>query len=376
MQQVQFSLVRMNDMLRKAKMLCLLLATASILLGAADLSYVQLRQFIRSSVDQKLKDKEVANYLKSQSVQFAITDRLIEEFVGWGIGTKTLAALEALQLASSNFQEPIIEPVVEKKPKQPPPPHPAIQQRILEEARLNSRDYTAELPNYLCLQVTRRFYDPSGLSMDWFKHDEIKTRVTYFDGVEDYETISVNDRTTNQAFQELGGATSTGEFGTILDSLFAITTAAEFSWARHSLLRGRNVYVFHLEVPVNRSSWTLTSANGPQDKAIQSIRAGYKGLVYIDKETNRVLRIVMEAEGIPWSFPMQEAKSRLDFDFIDVSDSTYLLPLKAQTFIRNERLLSRNEIEFRLYRKFTTESMITFEEMEELEPLAEDYLEP
>ena len=212
--------------------------------------------------------------------------------------------------------------------------------------------------------------------MDWFKHDEIKTRVTYIDGVEDYETISVNDRTTNQAFQELGGATSTGEFGTILDSLFAITTAAEFSWARHSLLRGRNVYVFHLEVPVNRSSWTLTSANGPQDKAIQSIRAGYKGLVYIDKETNRVLRIVMEAEGIPWSFPMQEAKSRLDFDFIDVSDSTYLLPLKAQTFIRNERLLSRNEIEFRLYRKFTTESMITFEEMEELEPLPEDYLEP
>ena len=80
----------MNDMLRKAKMLCLLLATASILLGAADLSYVQLRQFIRSSVDQKLKDKEVANYLKSQSVQFAITDRLIEELLDGELARKPL----------------------------------------------------------------------------------------------------------------------------------------------------------------------------------------------------------------------------------------------------------------------------------------------
>ena len=80
----------------------------------------------------------------------------------------------------------------------------------------------------------------------------------------------------------------------------------------------------------------------------------------------------MEAQGIPRGFPMQEARSRLDFDFIDLSGQAFLLPLKAQAFVRTGRLLTRNELEFRLYRKFTAEATITFEEIDDLEPLPED----
>ena len=80
----------------------------------------------------------------------------------------------------------------------------------------------------------------------------------------------------------------------------------------------------------------------------------------------------MEAQGIPKGFPMQEARSRLDYDYIDLSGEPFLLPLKAQTFVRSSRLLTRNDLEFRLYRKFTAEATITFEEIEGLEPLPED----
>jgi hypothetical protein len=45
------------------------------------------------------------------------------------------------------------------------------------------------------------------------------------------------------------------------------------------------------------------------------------------------------------------------------------LPLKSVNSSRSTRRLSRNEIEFRLYRKFGTESTITFETPD---PLPED----
>ena len=357
-----------------ARKLLPLLCAAGLLLAQSGLSYSQLRQFIKSSVEQKLKDKDVANYLKRQVVRFAITDGLVEEFVGWGIGPRTLKALEALQSATAGLPEPKRDTASEskRKPKQPPPPSSEDQKRIIEEARRQARAYTDELPNYVCLQVTRRFFDPTGLEMDWLRHDEIKTRVSYYDGREDYETLSVNDTATNRGFEELGGTTSTGEFGTILDSLFSYKTDAQFRWARHSLLRGHPVYVFHLEVPKHRSSWSLTSSSGPSKEGIRTIRPGYTGLVYIGKESGRALRIVMEAQDIPTGFQMQEARSRLDFDFIDLSGESFLLPLKAQIHVRSGRLLTRNDLEFRLYRKFTAEATITFDEIEGLEPLPED----
>ena len=349
------------------------------LLAQSGLSYGQLRQFIKSSVEQNLKDKEVANYLRRQVVRFAISDRLVEEFVGWGIGPRTLKVLEAMQASTKGLPDPAAEPkpAASKGPRQPPPPSEEEQRLIIEEARRQAKVYTDELPNYVCLQVTRRYYDPTGLEMDWLKHDEIKTRLSYYDGQENYETLSVNNVVSNKGFSDLGGTTSTGEFGSILDGLFALETAAEFRWARHSLLRSKPVYVFHLEVPQSRSSWTLSSSDSPGgDPRMRRIRAGYTGLVYIGKESGRVLRIVMEAADIPSSFPMQEARSRLDFDFIELSGQPFLLPLKAQAYVRSGRLLTRNDLEFRLYRRFTAEATISFEEIEDLEPLAEDEPEP
>ena len=355
-------------------LLSAILTTA--LAAQTGLTYSQLRQFIRSSVDQRLKDKDVAAYLKRQVVRFSISDRMIEEFVGWGIGPRSLKAIEALQETTRGLPPPTVEPAAKKvAPTQPPPPSGEEQRQIVEHARSLAEAYTEDLPNYVCLQITRRFFDPTGTEIDWLKLDEIKTRVSYIEGKEDYENLSVDGRLTGKNFSELGGTTSTGEFGTILASLFDRSTDAEFRWARHSLLRGHPVYVFHVEVPKHRSSWTLTSIGNSGERS-RTIRSGFTGLVYIGKESGRVLRIVMEAKELPSDFPMNQARSRLDFDFIDLSGQDFLLPLKAQAFVRTGRLLTRNDLEFRLYRKFTAEATITFEGVDDLEPLPEDDPEP
>ena len=331
------------------------------------LNYRQLQELLQSSVKQGLSDKEVSKYLKNQQLDFALSDRVIEEFMGWGIGPRTINALRLMKPLTEGLAPPKIEKPQPPKYKQPPPPSEEEQARIIEEARRTALEYTDGLPDFVCLQITRRYLDPSGLEMDWLKYDEIKTRVSYFENHENYEVLSVNNRVTGRSMHDLGGATSTGEFGSMLAQLFEPATAARFKWARHSLLRRRHVYVFHFQVPRLRSRWSLN-----YQPTREVIITGYQGLVYVDKEDERVLRIAMSSYDIPDDFPIQEARTRLDYDYTDISGRQFLLPLKAQVRMRQEKKLIRNDVEFRLYRKFSAEATLTFEELDDIEPLPED----
>jgi len=348
----------------RGKWLALVLVAVGTLAAQASLTYEQLSDILKSSVSQGLQDREVAGYLKNQKLSFALTDALIEEFQGWGIGPRTLAVLADLKTTSASLPPPVVKQP-EPEPQGPPPPSKEEQERIIAEARRNALSYTQGLPDYLCLQVTRRFIDPSGLEMRWLKYDEIKTRVSYVENRENYEVISVDNRPVAAGIHELGGATSSGEFGTMLREVFEPETQTEFTWARHSLLRGRGVYVFGFRVARSRSGWRLTVK---PDEYV----AGYSGLVYIDKESERVMRLFMKADDIPSDFPMQEAQSRLDYDFVEISGQPYLLPLRARVWLREGRMLARNEVEFRLYRRFSAEATISFDEIDNLPPLPEE----
>lgn len=339
---------------------------ALILQAQAKLTYHQLRGLIESSMQQGHSDKEIAKYLKDQKLAFVLSDSLIEDFVGRGIGPRTLNVLRQMQPETQGLPPPDKTRVIPTGKRQPPPPSEEEQRRIIETARRNALDYTEGLPDYICLQVTRRYMDPTGLEMDWLKYDEVKTRVSYYEGKENYDIVSINNKLTDKSLEDLGGATSTGEFGSMLASLFDPMTGAEFSWARHSLLRTRPVYVFRVWVPKRRSRWRISYHRE------REIVAGYNGLVYVDKEAERVLRLNMVAADIPADFPISEAKTRLDYDFIDISGQTFLLPLKARIGMRDGRILTRNDVEFRLYRKFTAEASISFEEIDDLEPLPDE----
>jgi hypothetical protein len=51
----------------------------------------------------------------------------------------------------------------------------------------------------------------------------------------------------------------------------------------------------------------------------------------------------------------------LDYDFVKISDLEFLLPLKSVMRMREGRMLVKNEVEFRMYRKFGAEAVITFD---------------
>ena len=59
----------------------------------------------------------------------------------------------------------------------------------------------------------------------------------------------------------------------------------------------------------------------------------------------------------------------LDYDYTNIGEQQFLLPLRAVVRMRNEKLLTKNEVEFRLYRKFGADVAIKFETPD---PLPED----
>ncbi len=325
----------------------------------AGLTLEQLSSFIRSSIKLQQRDKEVAAYLRKQKLSFSLSDAAIEEFQRTGAGPQTITALRELQKTSRSLPAPPAGPVLTlpAKPVEPAPSEEDLK-RIIEQAREYALSYTKHLHDFICLQLTRRFVDPSGAGTSWLKYDEIKTRLSYFEQHEDYKLISVNEKLTNRSYESLGGAISTGEFGSVLLQLFTLETAAEFQWDRHSALNGRKVWVFRFRVPRERSQWHLTYG----EKRERDIIAGYSGLVYIDKESGMVLRISSVSEEVPADFPIREARSALDYGFTKIANRDFLLPLHATTRMRQDNnLLARNEVEFRLYRKFSAEASIAFD---------------
>ena len=53
----------------------------------------------------------------------------------------------------------------------------------------------------------------------------------------------------NMSHEQLGGAVSSGEFGTMLAHIFDPETGAEFDWEKWATLRGHRMYVFSYSVP-------------------------------------------------------------------------------------------------------------------------------
>jgi hypothetical protein len=338
----------------RLRVVLLLLGVSLWLPAQMKMTVEQLANFISSEIHLKEADRDVAAYLAKVKLSQRLDDRTIEELQAQGAGPKTVAALHALKEASQTLPAP-------PKPAPPPPPPPPIppasaeeQTKVIEQARDYALNYTKSLPDFLCTQVTRRYVDPNGMEF-WAPEDVLTARLTYFEHKEDYKLVLVNDRAVHDVRPEsVGGTTSAGEFGSMMAELFAPETQTAFHWERWATLRGRRTHVYSYRVEQPRSRWHVTY------ERTEDTVPGYHGRVYVDRDLLAVTRITLVAE-LPAGFPVQEAQTTLDYDFATISGREYLLPLKAVVRLRHGKFLSKNEVEFRLYRKFTAEASITFD---------------
>lgn len=329
-----------------------LLATAG-LFAQARMSVGQLNSFIESAGQLQQDDKKVASYLKNVRLTERMSEDDLTTMLSYGIGQRTAEALRALFDASQQLKPP---PPPPPKPvfKLPDPPTLEEQQELIAHLREYAINYTKRLPDFICTQVIRRYYDPTGLEF-WRRQDVITVRLSYFEQKEDYKVMLMNGAPTEVGLDRVDGAISTGEFGSMLREVFDPESDAQFRWARWATLGGRRMHVIEYRVPQAKSKWTVSYQRS------QSITPGYHGLVYVDRDSRMISRLTLEADGIPPSFPVQQAGTTLDYDFVNIGGADYMLPLKYTVKMREAKYLAKNETEFRMYRKFGADTAITFD---------------
>ena len=128
----------------------------------------------------------------------------------------------------------------------------------------------------------------------------------------------------------------------------ALPVYAESRFANRATAR------FDFFVNQENSHWTVHGA-------AQSYRPAYKGAVWIDKETGRVLRIEMQSRQMPQDFPFDKVEMACDYDFVRLGSMTqFLLPVHSENLScqRGTSTCSRNTIDFRNYKKFGSESTL------------------
>lgn len=347
------------------RLISLLFALALLLPAQVKLTVNQLLGFVRSSIKLKHPDKQVGEYLRKVQLTEKLDDRTIETLLGEGIGPKTAESLKLLRDATETLEKP--KPLLPKPaaPVMAPPPRAEVD-RVIEKSREYAMAYDKGLPNFICVQVTRRFVDPAGLEL-WNKVDTVTAKLSYFDHKEQKQVMFVNNKYVDMDYAKLGGgATSTGEFGSLMQGIFDPASEALFGWERWATLRGRLHYVLNYRVLQSKSKWTIH--HGSSDKQVVP---AYHGLIFVDKDYLSVSRIVMEAEDIPADFPVQLAKTQLDYDFTEIGGQPFLLPLRSELRMRDGKILVKNEAEFRTYRRFGSDSSITFDVNE---PIPEEKL--
>jgi hypothetical protein len=340
----------------------LALLAAGLMAQTQSMTVARLLEWLRSPATSKESDAAVAGFLSKVKLTGRLDDSVIESLRGQALfGPKTLDALHKLRDQSKALAE-AAPGASDAAPKIPPVPGAEEQAAILDEVRQYALDYSRKLPDFVCLEMERRFQAPAragrGASTsepEWRQVDTITKRLSYFQQKEEEKVIEHNHTYTTQDMKSLGGSQSFGDFGSMMRQIFEPATAARFEWAGWFRLGGQLVMGFDFSVPLERSKYRL-EVDG------RVIVTAYRGRVDVDPKTRAILRVKVEAVNIPPDFPLASATDALYYENQTISGLSFLLPSQVEVRMGAGDYLSRNVKEFQAYRKYTADSSITFDD--------------
>lgn len=236
---------------------------------------------------------------------------------------------------------------------------------LLIRAHEAAAEFNEKLPSFICDQFVSR-YESKTLQPKWKLQDRVQLELAYTKGKEEYRNIRINGRPLKKGSPEDSGSWSTGDFGSTLASIFASTRPGDFRLRGDSDAAGLKAKVFDFSVPKERSQWTIRYG--------YAVKPAHEGALWIDPESARVLRIEMSSRRLPANYEIDKVEMTVDYGWVDISGTRYLLPVRSENLAcyRGTFTCTRNEIEFKNYRKFQVESQVLQVESEITFPEAED----
>ena len=294
-------------------------------------------------------------------------DQLLAEIRRRGIGFTLTAGLRAF-VATKSGNDVELKRVLEEAERRflnpsevKPLPPEAETTALLERARVATLEATTQMPDFVVKQFVTRSY-AAGTSQNWHVSDRLIVGVSYRPSEgEQYRLLQINGVRTpapdeKSDYKEAGGANSTGEFVSVLKTLFEEPSQTVFKPLDTDTLRGRRTVVYSYDIKRANSQWRLETESA-------ATIAAQRGKLWIDRERARVLRIEFESYDVPETFPIRVAAVDLDYDWVTIpGQGEFLLPshsVSVLTTVRHgETQQARNEIRFRNYQKYGTELKI------------------
>ncbi|MDX2034287.1 MAG: hypothetical protein SF339_26670 [Blastocatellia bacterium] len=365
--------------MRKRRIVIGLLLAAMMLIVGSAAAQESRAPFTREEILRVLKtlpgarseQGDLAGEIEQRGVSFPVDETVLEELRKAGARA---FVIEAIKRSAARMNEP--RPTLQRPGANPAPAAAAEPERprdirdiedpaaraaalarlpLLDQARFHAEEFVDELPNFVVTQfVTRSIQTPE--KKGWQEQDKLQIELTYSAKKgEQFKLVRLNGKPTTMSYDSLGGATSTGEFGSMLAALFAPDSRAEFKELKREAIRGRQTVVYDFRVKKAFSSNRITDKTSRR-----SVITGYAGSVWIEADSGRVVRIEQSADDIQRGFPITLAESAVEYDWVTIAGARYLLPVYAEVILGqdSDRFYSRNVIELRDYKVFDTDLKI------------------
>jgi len=353
-----------------------LLFTLVLLVGCLSLTHAQ-------SGNSPLTSKELVSLVYQLPKHPEKRDEIIEEIRKRGIGFALTDGLRSV-VASKSGNDVLLRRTLEEaerrklNPVTSTLPPEAESQELLAKARVVTLAASEAMPDFIVRQQIKRSRAFNNTN-NWTTLDRLTIGVSYRASAgEEYKLLAINglppgtEVKEGGSYEQIGGTSSTGEYVSMLAALFNEATRAEFRPVDTDTLRGKRTIVYEFEVQQKYSKMSIKATGD------RTVITGYRGRVWIDRETYRVLRLEDISTAIPADFPVTAASSRIDYDWVTINERQYLLPSSAEIVLsarqlgeraaqnRIESMQTRNEIRFRNYQKYSADVKI-IEDVEDFE---------
>jgi hypothetical protein len=336
------------------------------------LALILFLPFVVSAQDKPLTQAEYVKMLYALDKNPAMRDEVVETVRKRGISFQITDGLRSLTSNKSRGDAELKRTLEEAGRRQSNPtayqlPAEKESAEVLAKAREATLAAVEEMPDFVVKQQIQRGASYAGTN-NFRSLDRLVVAVSYrasssedgTQGNEEYRVLSKNGvlqtvSNVKGSYEEVGGTSSTGEFVTVLATIFKPESQTRFEPLDTDLIRGRRAIVYTFEADKDRAKQVITTSGTFSNSTI----TGIKGKVWIDRENFRVLRIESQATEIPEGFPVTAASRNIDYDWVTISDEKYLLPSYSEVRLTSREnrnaYETRNQIRFKEYQKYGSE---------------------
>lgn len=323
--------------------------------------------FAQETQPKPLTQAEYVKILYELERSFGKKDEVIEAIRKRGIAFQLTDGLRSLTRSKGKNDTELQRTLEEAERRRQNPsaaklPSGKEAREIIEKTRANTLTAVEEMPDFTVKQLVSRGAAYAGTN-NWQSIDKLTVAVNYSTTKgEQYKVLAVNGTLVNAEagsnYNGMNGATTSGEFVAALAQIFKPESKTEIDLIDTDTLRGRKTLVYQYKIALDNIKEAIEFKAFISDTA----RFGKKGKIWIDRETNRVLRIEYQATDLPANFGVKGFATSIDYDWIEIAGEKYLLPILSDArfkgLSKTDLIETRNLIRFKNYQKYGSEVKI------------------